>query len=85
MRNEVLKEIVVGLTKISEAVQKLIEPEEAPPKLEDVRKVLAEISRAGKTEEMKNLLAQFGATKLSDVTPDKYFDLLMAAKELSNA
>ena len=78
---EALKEIAAGLTKISEAVQSLIEQ----PKLEEVRAVLAEISRSGRTSEMKELLAKFGATKLSDVPSERYPELLAAAKELSNA
>ena len=84
-KNEAIKNIVAGLSKISAAVQSLAEPEEERPKLEDVRKVLAEISRSGKTAEMKSLLEKFGASKLSDVEPEKYSELLEAAKELSNA
>lgn len=54
-------------------------------KLEDVRTVLAEISRAGKTAEMKALLGKFGASKLSDVDPKDYAALLDAAKEAKDA
>jgi len=61
-------------------------PEEKPViKLEDVRTVLAEISRSGKTTEMKALLGKFGASRLSDVKPEDYADLLEAAKEVKNA
>ena len=55
------------------------------PKLEDVRAVLADISRNGKTAEMKALLTKFGATKLSDIPTDKYPELLMAAEAIRNA
>jgi len=54
-------------------------------KLEDVRTVLAEISRSGKTAQMKELLGRFGASKLSDVKPEDYAALLAAAKEVKNA
>jgi hypothetical protein len=54
-------------------------------KLEDVRTVLAEISRSGKTAQMKELLGRFGASKLSDVNPEDYAALLAAAKEVKNA
>ena len=81
MNNEALKNIVDGLSQISAAVQSLIEQ----PKLEDVRRVLAEISRSGRTAEMKSLLERFGASNLSDIPPDKYSALMAAAKELSNA
>ena len=82
-KNEALKEINAGLMKISTAIQSLIEPKQ--PKLEDVRKVLAEISRSGKAAEMKALLERFGASKLSDIEPEKYAAVLEAARELSNA
>lgn len=66
---------------------KVEEPKaEAPAiKLEEVRTVLAEISRSGKTAEMKALLSQFGASKLSDVKPEDYAALLAAAQEVKNA
>ena len=54
-------------------------------KLEEVRTVLAEISRSGKTAQMKELLGRFGAGKLSDVKPEDYAALLAAAKEVRNA
>ena len=55
------------------------------PTLEDVRKVLAEISRGGKTKEMNALLSKFGAAKLSDVKESDYSELLKAAEEVKNA
>lgn len=55
------------------------------PKLEDVRAVLAEISRKGKTAEMKELLTKFGATKLSEIASSDYPALLAAAKEVQDA
>ena len=61
------------------------EPEAPSIKVEDVRAVLSEISRAGKTTEMKSLLGKFGAAKLSEVDPKDYAALLTAAKEVKNA
>ena len=68
-------------------VPPVVEEQPAVPaiKLEDVRTVLAEISRSGKTAQMKELLSRFGASKLSDVKPDDYAALLAAAKEVKNA
>jgi hypothetical protein len=60
-------------------------PAVPPIKLEDVRTILAEISRSGKTVQMKELLGRFGASKLSDVNPEDYAALLAAAKEVKNA
>ena len=54
-------------------------------KLEDVRAVLADISRKGHTREMKALLTEFGAEKLSEVDPANYPDLLRKAKEVLDA
>ena len=55
------------------------------PKLEDVRAVLAEISRTGKTTEMKALLKTFNANKLSDIPAERYPELLAAAEAIRNA
>jgi hypothetical protein len=52
---------------------------------EQVVSLLAEISRSGKTAQMKELLSRFGASKLSDVKPEDYAALLAAAKEVKNA
>ena len=41
-------------------------------KLEDVRAVLAEKSRAGHTAEVRTLLQKYGAEKLSAVDPANY-------------
>ena len=61
-------------------------PDTAPAiKLEDVRAVLADISRKGHTKEMKALLMEFGAEKLSEVDPSHYPDLLQKAKEVLDA
>ena len=65
---------------IGEDVPTAPQVEQATPTLEDVRTVLAEISRNGKTAEMRSLLSQFGANKLSDVKPEDYAALLEAAR-----
>lgn len=57
--------------------------ETTPIALEDVRAVLADLSRQGHTKEMKALLSKFGAARLSDVDPRNYAALLSAAKEVS--
>ena len=44
--------------------------------LEEVRAVLAEKSRAGKTAEVKELLTKFGVNKLSELDSSKYSELL---------
>ena len=54
-------------------------------KLEDVRAVLAEKSRAGFTAEVRALLQKYGAAKLSLVDPKDYEALLKDAEVLSHA
>ena len=44
--------------------------------LEEVRAILAEKSRAGKTAEVKGLLTKFGVNKLSELDSSKYDELL---------
>ena len=48
----------------------------------DVRKKFAEISRAGKTEALKELLKKYGADKLSSVDPSQYAALLADAEAI---
>lgn len=59
--------------------------EPAPAKaitLEEVRAKLAALSQAGKAAQVKDLIAQTGATKLTDVPADKYPELLEKAGAL---
>ncbi|NMA82725.1 MAG: rRNA biogenesis protein rrp5 [Epulopiscium sp.] len=63
-------------------VEKVIEP--ATPKItfEDLRAVLAVLTRSGKQAEVKELIEKYDAKKLSDVPEDKYHELLDAAGKL---
>ena len=56
--------------------------EEEPLTLEEVRAVLAEKSRSGHTEEVRELLAKHGADKLSEIDPAEYAALLAEAEVL---
>ena len=58
------------------------EPKEKPLTLEEVRAVLAEKSRSGHTEEVRELLAKHGADKLSEIDPAEYPALLAEAEVL---
>ncbi|KIR03783.1 putative rRNA biogenesis protein rrp5 [Lachnospiraceae bacterium TWA4] len=53
--------------------------------LEDVRAVLADISRNGYTAQVKELLLKHGVNKLSDVQPSEYQELLKEAEVIGNA
>lgn len=50
--------------------------------LEDVRAVLAKLSQHGKTAEVKELIAKYGGTKLSDVPKKNYAQLLKDVEEI---
>ena len=52
--------------------------------LEQVRAILADKSRHGYTAEVKALLRQHGADKLSDIAPAEYEALLAEAEALGN-
>lgn len=63
-----------------------VEPQPAPKPtvtIEQVRAVLSELSRAGKTAQVKELLKEHGGDKLSAVDPTEYPALLQEAGELN--
>ena len=66
----------------TEASVKAPTPEEKPVTLEQVRAVLAEKSHDGFTAEVRALLEKYGASKLSQIDPSKYADLLAEAEIL---
>ena len=61
---------------------KAAKKEEKPLTLEEVRAVLAEKSRSGHTEEVRELLNKHGADKLSEIDPAEYAALLAEAEVL---
>ncbi|MDD3306934.1 MAG: rRNA biogenesis protein rrp5 [Acetobacterium sp.] len=61
-------------------VENLEEPAEI--KLEDVRLVLADKSRMGHTTAVRDLLSKYGASKLSEINPEKYPALLKDSETL---
>ncbi len=52
--------------------------------LEDVRKVLAGLSRDGYTKEVRDLLQKHGASKLSAIKADEYESILKEAEDVAN-
>jgi hypothetical protein len=55
-----------------------------PITFEEVRTRLAELSRDGKTAEVRELIAKFGATKLSEVDPKHYSAIMDGAVEIEH-
>ena len=76
-----------GGTADNAPVEKPTAKEEKKPelKLEDVRAVLAEKSRAGHTAAIRTLLQKYGASKLSAVDPKHYEALLKDSEVLDDA
>ena len=78
-----------GLKKLAEILPSEVEPpktqQNESPKvtLEEVRSVLTSLSAAGKTSEVRNLIEKYGATKLSEVDPVFYKELMEDAKNVS--
>jgi hypothetical protein len=60
-------------------------PVEPVLKLEAVRAVLADKSRAGFTDQIRSLLQKYGADKLSGIDPANYKALLADVEGLSDA
>lgn len=56
--------------------------EEKVYELEEVRKILADKSRAGYTDQLRDLLQKYGAKKLSEIEPSKYKDLVQDVEQL---
>ncbi len=62
-----------------------VKEEKPQPTLEEVRAVLADLSRRGYTTNVRMMLIGCGVSKLSEVDPKDYPELLAKAKELDDA
>jgi len=71
-----INEIVDDLESAFSSSREKPKEEKKSVTLEEVRSVLAEKSRAGKTAEVKELLTKFGVNKLSELDASKYDELL---------
>ena len=70
---EKLKKCVAALNEVVDILEK---ETAATPSLEEVRAVLAELSRNGKTAVVRELLQKHGANKLSEINPTEYAAIL---------
>ena len=75
-----LAEQLVQMGETSE-VSKTNQPEVT---LEEVRTVLAELSRSGLTAKVRELLQKHGADRLSEVNPAEYAAILKEAESLGS-
>lgn len=88
---EEIRVVAHHLTTIADSMAAIfIQPAEEPTQpekqkpltLEQVRAVLADKSRDGHTEAIRNLLEKYGGSKLSEISPDRYAELLKDAEGL---
>ena len=86
-------ELLLTMSDITKEIAELMKGEAVPPPteekkeltLEEVRAELSKLSRAGKTSVVKQLLAGFGGSKLSDVNPRDYWVLMAQAQEANGS
>lgn len=60
------------------------EPKKKEITLEEVRAKLAEKSQAGLTAEVREIIKKYGSSKLSEIAPEHYADVLKDAEVLGN-
>lgn len=73
-----LQVIRVQLDELEKEIRGMMTPkeEEKPPvTMADVRRLMAEKWNMGKRDEVRSLLASYGARKLTDVSPEYYEEL----------
>lgn len=78
---------VIDAQPVAQIPEKVEKPKKEKAKvytLEDVRGVLAEKSQNGLTAEVKGLIAKFGGSKLSDIDPKNYADIIKEAEVLGD-
>lgn len=77
---------VEKVTVVSDTAKALTQKTETAdtPSLESIRAVLANKSRQGHTAEIRSLLQKYGASKLSDIDPSRYEELLAEVEVLSD-
>ena len=91
-----LARVIAELTQLTDSVTKLSTalkadesdlpvpkaPQKKTPELAEVRALLADVSRSGKTAEVKKLLESHGCEKLSEVKSEFYEELMTEARAL---
>ena len=80
---ELLKR-AIALLQEETAVEQTAVSDEKPVTLEDVRALLVELSRAGQQTKVQELIKGRGVSKLSEVDPKDFGQLMAEAEELLN-
>ena len=80
-----IRDCAATLSRIADMLAKQEQPPEATaPTLEEVRTVLAGLSRSGLTAQVRELLQKHGADRLSEVNPAEYAAILKEAESLGS-
>ena len=88
--NEVVSQAQDCIDSLSELIAMLEfndTPKKEPEKtyfLEEVRAVLADLSRNGFTDDVRKLIKDYGANKLSEVEPSRYADMMKDARVIGH-
>ena len=85
-RQEIAELLKRAITLLQEetAVEQTAVSDEKPVTLEDVRALLVELSRAGQQTKVQELIKARGVSKLSEVDPKDFGQLMTEAEELLN-
>lgn len=84
-KNDVITQVVNSLENCIKELKSIVEEKEAKLiTLEQVRKVLAELSRNGFTEDVRTLLKKYGSDKLSGIKQEDYQALLEDARGIEH-
>lgn len=88
--NEVVNQAKDCIEALSELIV-MLESNDTPKKeaektysLEELRAVLAGLSRKGFTDDVRELIKDYGANKLSEIEPSRYADLMKDAKVIGH-
>ncbi|WP_100330389.1 rRNA biogenesis protein rrp5 [Bacillus xiapuensis] len=95
---KLLLDVVADMRSLADSIQAVadamegnepVEEKEPAPKkkeitLEEVRAKLAEKSQAGLTAQVREIIQKYGGSKLSEVDPKHYADMLKDAEVLGN-
>ena len=85
-RQEIAELLKRAITLLQEetVVEQTAVSDEKPVTLEDVRALLVELSRAGQQTKVQELIKGRGVSKLSEVDPKDFGQLMAEAEELLN-
>lgn len=84
MENEPTETAEPTIAKKEPVPKKSEKPKKKEITLEEVRAKLAEKSQAGLTAEVREIIKKYGGSKLSEIAPENYVDILKDAEVLGN-